>query len=229
MSSTTAGWPLVQLLAEPTRRRIFDTVRAARVPVTREDVSASTGVSRRLAAFHLDQLAAAGLLSVDYARPDGRSGPGAGRPAKRYAAVPVDVEVSIPERRPDIAARILARAVDEADAGTDSRSKAVEIAAAEGERMGLACRRGTRLSTRKTLDAAGEALDGLGYEPVRDGSCIRLRNCPFHAVVEVAPQLVCGINVALVDGILRGIGGAPDVQARLEGERPDCCVTVAAR
>jgi predicted ArsR family transcriptional regulator len=113
MSSNASDWARVQLLTEPTRRRIYDAVRTSRDPVTRDAVAKATGVSRRLAAFHLDLLADSGLLSVDYARPPGRTGPGAGRPAKRYRAEDVDVEVSLPPRRYDIAARVLARAVAE--------------------------------------------------------------------------------------------------------------------
>ena len=230
MSSTSDRWALVHLLAEPTRRTIYDAVRAGREPMTREQVAAAAGVSRRLAAFHLDLLADAGLLAIDYARPAGRTGPGAGRPAKRYAAVDVDVEVSIPVRRPDIAARILARAVDEAAPGGDVRQVAHRVATEEGERVGAARRTGRRLGVDGTLDAATGALDDLGYEPERRGRCVRLRNCPFESVVDVAPQLVCGVNQALVSGVLDGLAGHAAVSARLVDERqpPDCCVTLDA-
>src|SRR3954471_15269157 len=137
--SSPSGWDTVHLLSEPTRRRIYATVREAESPLTREAVAATAGVSRRLAAFHLDALATAGLLSVDYARPPGRTGPGAGRPAKRYAAVDTDVSVSVPARRYDIAARVLARAIVEAD-GDDAGETAMRVARDEGERIGGTCR-----------------------------------------------------------------------------------------
>ena len=231
--SSEQAWTALHLLAEPTRRRVYDAVRAAEVPVTREDVASATGIARRLAAFHLDLLTQAGLLLADYARPPGRTGPGAGRPAKRYRPVAVDLELQVPARRYDLAARILARAVDDAGGSAgikDARERAMQVARAEGEQIGRLRRSGGRLSADETLVAAREVLDDLGYEPTAPaGGCVRLRNCPFHAVVDVAPQLVCGVNDELVSGVLRGLGGHRSVTADLDGVPPDCCVTVAAR
>jgi len=228
MSSDPATAAL-HLLAEPTRRRIYDAVRAADLPQTREDIAAATGFNRRLAAFHLDLLADGGLLQVDYARPPGRSGPGAGRPAKRYRPAPVEIELRVPARRYDLAARILARAVEESGAG-DARGEAMRAARDEGEQIGRLRRPGGRLSAVATLDTVQQVLGDLGYEPARaDERCIRLRNCPFRSVVDVAPSLVCGVNDELVTGLLDGMGGHDSVTAALDGAPPDCCVTVARR
>ena len=229
-SADDAGstWEALHLLAEPTRRRVYLAVRAADSPATRDAVAEATGISRRLAAFHLDLLADAGLLTTDYARPPGRRGPGAGRPAKRYRAAPVDLELSLPARRYDIAARILARAVNEAPAG-DTRGQALAVAREEGERIGSLRRPGGRMSVGATLDAARVVLEDLGYEPLWSDDCLRLRNCPFHAVVDVAPDLVCGVNDELIGGVLDGLEGHARVRAALDGVPPDCCVTVARR
>ena len=228
--SSDERWGLVNLLAEPTRRRVYEAMRAADAPLTRDDVAASTGVSRRLSAFHLDVLAEAGLLTVTYARPPGRSGPGAGRPAKRYAAAPIELDVSVPARRYDIAARILARAMVDPTPGA-AADRAIAIARDEGERIGELRRSGSRrLSVSDTLETTERVLTDLGYEPRCDGDgCVRLRNCPFDAVVDVAPQLVCGVNDAFVSGMLSGIRGHRSVTAALDGAPPDCCVTVARR
>ena len=225
MSSQPDDWALVQLLAEPTRRRVYDAARTARRPVTRDEIAAAIGVSRRLAAFHLDLLAEAGLLTVDYARPPGRTGPGAGRPAKRYAAQGGDVAVSVPGRRYDLAGRLLARAVD---AGVkDTKAEAERLAGAEGERIGVLRRPRGRLGVRATIDAVDETLADLGFEPRRDGdTCLRLTNCPFDALVDVAPTVMCGMNHALVGGVLRGLQGHRSVTATLQPRPPECCVTV---
>lgn len=226
--SSADDWQLVQLLAEPTRRRVFDVVRSSSEPMTRDAVADGAGISRRLAAFHLDLLADAGLLSVDYARPPGRSGPGAGRPAKRYRASGVAVELTVPPRRYDVAARILARAVNESPA--DASAGAAGIAREEGRRLGALRRAGSRMTAAATLEAAEEVLGDLGYEPEREGDrCLRLRNCPFHAVVDVAPELVCGMNGEFICGLLDGMQGHRSVTAALDGPAPDCCVTVARR
>src|SRR5690348_3923495 len=125
--SSEQAWTALHLLAEPTRRRVYDAVRASDTPLTREEVATATDIGRRLAAFHLDLLTDAGLLTADYARPAGRTGPGAGRPAKRYAAAAVDLELQVPARRYDVAARILAKAVDTSD-GSDARERARAVA-----------------------------------------------------------------------------------------------------
>jgi predicted ArsR family transcriptional regulator len=226
--SSDPAWNALHLLAEPTRRRVYEAVRAGDGPMTRDAVADATGVGRRLAAFHLDLLADAGLLEVDYARPAGRSGPGAGRPAKRYVPAAIDVELSLPARRYDVAARILARAIEEADGG-DARQTAMAVARDEGEQIGRMRRPGGRLSAADTLSAAAGVLADLGYEPASTGGCVRLRNCPFHAVADVAPALVCGVNDELVSGMLHGLGGHRSVTAALDGAAPDCCVTVAKR
>ena len=230
MSSDGDRWSLVHLLAEPTRRRVYESVRAAREPMTRDDVAASVGVARRLAAFHLDLLADAGLLTVSYARPPGRSGPGAGRPSKRYGVADVDLEVSVPARRYDIPARILARAIEESSPG-DVRAASTSVAYDEGERIGRMRRPAKRMTINDSMVAANDVLDDLGYEPEQaDASCIKLRNCPFHAVVDVAPQLVCRLNESFLSGLLSGVGAHRSVAAKLDGETPpDCCVTIARR
>jgi predicted ArsR family transcriptional regulator len=230
LSSAEERWQLVHLLAEPTRRRVYEAVRSARVPMTRDDVARHSGVSRRLATFHLDLLADAGLLTVDYARPPGRSGPGAGRPAKRYVAREVDVDVSLPDRRYDVAARILARAVDRSSArpNGDVRAEALTVAREEGEAVGSSRRPpGRQRSARAALVAAAPALADLGYEPDLDEDVRRmtLRNCPFHAVVDVAPDLVCSVNGEFIRGVVDGLGcGRLDICG--DGVPPDCCVTL---
>ncbi|HVV75691.1 MAG TPA: ArsR family transcriptional regulator [Mycobacteriales bacterium] len=213
------AWELAQLLSEPHRREVYRVVRQARRPLTRDEVSRATGINRRLTAFHLDRLAAAGFLDTDYARPEGRlGGPGSGRPAKRYTASGIEVELSVPARHYVFAARLLARAVS--DRPDDAAAASYDVARAEGRRIGEANR---PPSARRARAAVVTALDDLGYEPVDDGKpAIRLRNCPFRAVADVAPGLVCGMNRELVAGILEGAGVAGD--AELGGEAPDCCV-----
>src|SRR5581483_5826850 len=83
-------------------------------PVDRDEAAAAVGIGRPLAAFHLDRLADAGLLAVEYRRRTGRSGPGAGRPAKFYRpADPDGVQVSVPPRRYVVPARLFAEALEQ--------------------------------------------------------------------------------------------------------------------
>lgn len=228
MSTTDPPLPppdalVLEMLAEPTRRQVYDVVRRSAAPMTRENVARTLDISVRLAAFHLDRLADGGLLSVDFARPEGRGGPGAGRPAKRYSAAHRDVEVALPPRRYHLVARILAAAVSTAP--DDATAEALAIADAEGRQVGEAHAAGGR-SSRHRLTAAAAALESLGYEPRRERGRLCLGNCPFDGVVDVSPTLVCGLNQRLVQGVLDGLGVADRCSAELDGVPPDCCVTV---
>jgi predicted ArsR family transcriptional regulator len=218
----------MQLLAEPTRRALLQACRRAGSPLTREELATEVGISRRLAAFHLDLLAEAGLLTVDYARPAGRSGPGAGRPAKRYTAADVDVEVSVPPRRYDVAARVMARGLaTAAEHGTDALETTFDVAREEGERIGKLRRAPGRLSAGATTAAAMDVLTDLGYEPHRESSsCVELCNCPFDSAVDVATDVVCGLNQRFVAGLLSGIGGHRNVRAELDPAPDRCCVVL---
>ncbi|MDN5859741.1 MAG: helix-turn-helix domain-containing protein, partial [Pseudonocardia sp.] len=161
----------VSSLGDPVRRRLYDCVAAHDEPVSRDDAAAAAGISRTLAAYHLDKLTEAGLLTSTYARPAGRSGPGAGRPAKHYARSGRELTVSLPPRNYALLAEIMTQAVSAADASGAVRA-ALEAAA----------RKAGQAAATTGPDLPG-ALRACGYEPVRtpDGD-IELRNCPFHQV-----------------------------------------------
>lgn len=219
-------WAALEALAEPRRREVFHFVAAQARAVTRDDVAAGLGMNRPLAAHHLDRLVDAGLLVATFARPAGRGGPGAGRPAKRYSPAQPEVTVSVPPRRYDVAARIFARALT---SGQDARESVPAIAAEEGRNTGLAHAAGAPLRVEATLSRATHLLEGLGYVPERSRTCVRLRNCPFHSVLDIAPELMCGANHAFLAGVLDGLGGSPRVAAVLDPQPgSDCCVQLRA-
>jgi predicted ArsR family transcriptional regulator len=224
--TTPAAWDVAHVLSEPTRRLVFGVVRRERRPLTRDDVARESGVNRRLTTFHLDRLCEAGLLVADYARPTGRpGGPGAGRPAKRYVAADIELDLSVPPRHYEFAARLLAQAITSAphDAVAGSR----EVAHAEGQRVGSLRRPAGRATAKRNRTAVVDALTDLGYEPAPDEvDRLRLRNCPFRAVADVAPDLVCGMNCELVAGLLEGLG-LDRGRVSLDPDPPHCCVTVA--
>jgi|SRR3954471_17379538 len=228
-NSIEDDWGLVQLLSDPQRRAVFSLVRRAREPMSRDDVASALQVSRPLAVFHLDRLAEAGLLEVSYARPPGRGGPGAGRPAKRYAAAGVEVSATIPATRYDLAARLFARALADA-AGDDATLRAAELAEDAGRSIGSAGAVTGRAGVRRYLNAAAKALDSLGYEPERVApDRLRLRNCPFRAVVAESAETMCLVNQRFVHGVLDGLRAGDVLRATADGTTPNCCVTVHVR
>jgi predicted ArsR family transcriptional regulator len=212
------------VLDEPTRRRLYLFVRAAGHPVTRDEAAAHTGISRKLAAFHLDRLVDAGLLEPGpLPRPASRR---RGRARKTYEPSGVVLDVSIPPRRYDLAGELLAHAIQSCGAGERPDAAARRVAFERGRRIGGAARPKTR-SKRSLESRELVMLADQGYEPVRERDRIVLRSCPFEAVARTAPELVCGMNQALLEGALRGIGDA-DTEAILEPVPGRCCVELRA-
>ena len=197
--------------------------------MTRDVAAEAAGISRSLAAFHLDKLVDRGLLKFEYARPEGRSGPGAGRPSKVYEPSDVEVEVSIPERHYDVIGKLLVDSIL-AEPGQKARvGAAAKVAAGEGLRIGEQIRAENRIrppGTERALATAADILRDRGYEPypTEDGS-LRLRSCPYHVVARHAPELVCGMNRAFIEGIIRGIGNQ-SLEVALEPTPGQCCVVL---
>lgn len=213
-------------LGEPARRQLYLYVAGRPGDVSRDQAARAVGISRSLAGFHLDRLVEEGLLEASFRRLSGRSGPGAGRPAKLYRRSDRQVEVSVPERRYELAARILATAVD-ASGSPKTRNALVETARAIGERIGAKARAraGSRPGRKRLIAGMTDALAEQGYEPVTAEGELRLGNCPFHALVAEHRDLVCGMNLALMKGVVEGmeLAAAKPVLAPADGR---CCVCV---
>ena len=208
-------------LHEPMRRAVYEYAARSAEPVGRNEVAEALGIGRTLAAFHLDRLAAAGLLEVSYARLSGRTGPGAGRPAKLYRRSAAEHSVSLPPRRYLDAAGLLAEAVE--SAGADEHLFAA--ARRRGRAMGREA--ATPGATPAAVTAVGlvEVLAGQGYEPAPGDGRIVLGNCPFHAVARDYPPLVCGMNLALVEGLVEELPASGAVP-RMEPGAGRCCVVI---
>src|SRR5262245_46287220 len=159
----------IAALAEPVRRDLYRYVVAQPTPVTREDAATGTGVPLHTAKFHLDKLVDEGLLEFEFARPEGRGGPGAGRPAKRYRRSTRELSVSVPERHYELAGRLLARAITEAEARRVKVGDALARGARDaGHELGRRARtRATSARRRHLRDAASETLVEFGFEPRR--------------------------------------------------------------
>ncbi|MFF3335221.1 helix-turn-helix transcriptional regulator [Streptomyces sp. NPDC002888] len=203
----------VAALDEPTRRKLYDHVVRQPNPVSRDEAAAALGLARQTAAFHLDRLADESLLDVVYERRSGRSGPGAGRPAKLYRRSLRQVAVSLPDRRYELAGRLLAQAVEESAATGEPVRDVLHRRAEE---------LGTRLGGQ---DDAGvfDLLERHGFEPRREGDAVVLANCPFHALAREHTETVCGMNLRLLHGVLRGLHET-GLEARLAPSPGRCCV-----
>jgi predicted ArsR family transcriptional regulator len=186
-------------LADPVRRELYRWVVAQAEPVSRDQAAAGAAVPRHTAKFHLDRLVTDGLLETEFRRLTGRRGPGAGRPAKLYRRSARQVSLTLPPRQYELAAQIMAAALD-----GGGGPEALHTAAAEVGRQ------------------AGTSLEALGYEPRERDGVVELLNCPFHALAAEHTALVCGMNLHLVGALLEG----SERRAVLDPAPGRCCVTV---
>ena len=219
----------VAALAEPTRRALYDLVAASTEAVGRDDAAAASGISRELAAFHLDRLVEAGLLQTEFRRRSGRTGPGAGRPAKLYRRAARDITVSLPARQYERAADLMATALQRLPGGSGIEA-AARAARERGTSIGTEARRraGRRLGRSRARAALVEVLRGAGYEPDVDADgTVCLRNCPYDALVPDHRDVTCGMNLAWAEGVIDGLR-VPGVRAELAPEPGRCCVVVRA-
>ena len=213
-------------LDDPVRRSLYFFVVQRQREVGRDEAARAVGVSRTLAGFHLDRLADEGLLEISFRRLSGRAGPGAGRPAKLYHRSDRQLAVSLPQREYEFAARILATAID-ASGAPATRHALKKTARRIGQQIGAEARAraGARPGRKRLLAGTVAALAAQGYEPEQANGELRLRNCPFHALVSEHKDLVCGMNLALIEGVVDG-ADLPGADALLAPTPGRCCVSL---
>lgn len=224
-TSNADGLAAIGALAERTRRAVYDFVAGSADWVSRDEVAEATRLERGTASHHLERLIKDGLLKADYRRLGGRTGRGAGRPAKLYRRADRDISVSLPQREYELAGRLLAAAADR------SRVDGVDITTALAEVAGDAGRRiaddiAVRHPLRAGDDAIMEALAEHGFEPRREeGGMVVLSNCPFHKLAQEHPELICGMNLCLLSAAVEGIDESGLV-AKFDPRLGRCCVTL---
>lgn len=190
--------------------------------VGRDEAATALDLATHKAKFHLDRLVDDGLLSTEFRRLSGRTGPGAGRPSKLYRRAETAFDVSLPPRRYDLVGAILAAGVERTAAGENLDAALADTARAEGLALGSGAATGTA-----DLHRVAEVLASQGYEPRVDDAAVVLANCPFDDLAQRHTNLVCGLNVAFVQGVTDGVG-CPGARALLEPDAGRCCVTVRA-
>jgi predicted ArsR family transcriptional regulator len=209
-------------LASPLRRRLYELVAEAGTAVGRDEAATSAGISRSLAAYHLDRLVDAGLLEASFSR-GGRRGAGGGRPAKLYRRSRREFVLQAPPRDYQLLGELLVRAADE-DRSGGVRSTLERVAYNLGRGLGQQTKR-NGATARKELT---NALRLRGFEPVEDEhGTIRLRNCPFEKVASECPDVVCNLNLRLLQGVIEGLG-LREERALLEPQEGRCCVVIRA-
>ena len=233
----TGGHPLdaaddlraVGLLADPIRRRLYDYLRERDEPVGREEAARHARIKARLAAFHLDKMADAGLLDVEYRRLSGRAGPGAGRTAKVYSVSSRSFSVLIPQTRYALAASMMASALSAGVPRADGPESLEDVATTVGGGIGDEIRQQTQTGSARR-EAVWSKLEQLGYEPrAEESGEWALRNCIFSELSASHRELVCGMNAAFVAGIVSG-ARLPSLRAERRREAwPACCIRLISQ
>lgn len=215
-SSTSSPDPDVAALADPVRRSLYRALVRSPVPLSRDQLVRMLNLAPSTAAFHLERMAREGLLETESKKLGTRTGPGSGRPTKLYKPVLDEVSVSFPSRDYELAARLLASAIETSIMTAEPIEEALRtIAYQEGQRLGLLAG-----STEK-------ALADHGFEPESDAQGLVLGNCPFHRLAKDHTQLVCSLNASLLQGTLDGCN---DTRHRIEAAPEDapCCARLTA-
>jgi predicted ArsR family transcriptional regulator len=218
MRGLERGSAAIGALEDDLRKRMYLFIRTQTHPVSRDEAAEAVGISRKLAAFHLDKLVEKGLLDASYDHPVERPLHRPGRSSKLYEPSGMSVDVSVPERRYDLLAEVLAEAVTAG--GADA--VACDIASRRGTALG---RHAPRSWADPPFATALKLLASHGFEPIGDteSGAVWLRNCPFHDVARQDPELVCQMNLAFIQGVLQGLEAA-DVRAELDPGPRRCCI-----
>ncbi|HKC26682.1 MAG TPA: hypothetical protein VKB75_01600 [Jatrophihabitans sp.] len=216
----------VAALQDDVRRSLYEHVRVAGAPVTREAAADAVGISRKLAAFHLDKLVELGLLQSGFGPPRARR---VGRAPRVYEPAPVAIAIHVPHRAPELLAGIFVEAVTQARVGDDTERAARRVAHSRGVAVGSQARsvRPGRVGVERAVSTAHAVLAEQGFEPYRSGDAVRLRNCPFHPLAAQAPALVCGLNRDYLAGVVEGLGADGAVVAELAPRPGECCVQIS--
>jgi predicted ArsR family transcriptional regulator len=218
----------VAALADPIRCELYLYVSAQPAPVSRDQAADALGLVRHTAKFHLDKLAEEGLLDISFKRFSERRGPGAGRPTKLYARSSRQLSVILPERHYDLAGQLLATAIENAAAKGSTPADALRaVAAGWGRDVADQARAtaGPEPSGERLVACACQALTENGYEAQRTSGTIVLRNCPFDALAREHTELVCGMNLAIMDAATKQLEET-GLSARLEPAPDRCCVVL---
>jgi predicted ArsR family transcriptional regulator len=207
-------------LADPVRRRLYRFVAQQPDAVSRDQAAEGVEVPRHTAKFHLDRLVDEGLLVPEFRRLTGRTGPGAGRPAKLYRRSRKELSVSLPSRRYDLVGQVLADAVERSLDGVPM-ARAVHEAADNAARIVTDA---YPPAADNELARIGEVLTELGYEPQLEEGLV-LRNCPYDRLAQDHRELVCGMNLAFVTAVGDRLG-CSGVETGAERVAGRCCVRV---
>jgi predicted ArsR family transcriptional regulator len=197
---------LTATLGDSTRRGIYIAVRESSEPLTASQIAEMFDIHPNVARHHLDRLATDGYLDISRRRPEGRSGPGAGRPAKCYSASGKEIDVHYPSRRLDLLTDLLMAVIvrlDPANAGAVAKQVGYEYGAAVAEEIGLP----SDSDFPRAVRAVAQAMTGVGFGMTADVDASQLitSHCPFGELATSHPDVVCSLDQGLIAGLMNSV------------------------
>ena len=221
-------------IGDPDLRRTLVFARAQARSVTADEVAREHQVHRNVARARLERLVEAGLLVPSFERRTGRTGPGAGRPAKTYRVAPELSSIEFPQRHYESLVSLLAETLP-------SRARPRRLYEV-GVDFGAELARTARLRPAKLLGGAVErvcaALGRLGYQAsVGELQCgravITTPTCPLRPLVRADPKLAMldrGMWAGLVTSALRASDAQTvtcETTAACQSDAADCRIQLA--
>lgn len=195
----------LEAVGDPGLREALLFARAEARPVTSDELAEHCGIHRTVARSRLERLEGAGLVEAAFERRNGRSGPGAGRPAKTYRVAPELTGIEFPPRHYEALVGLLAEHVP----ARTLRPVGVAFGRMLAQNAGVRPLR----SRRRGLERVCSAVRSLGYQASLESldgprAVLATPTCPLRPLVVARPDAAAidaGMWIGLTEAALAGV------------------------
>jgi len=190
---------ILKALGDNTRYAIYLELARSPLPLSTAEIADMLDLHVNTVRPHLERMREVGLLDVR-----SEASGGVGRPHHRYSLAADAPALGLEPSPFPMLANVLLEAAHEA--GLEP-SDLLEAGRSQGRADARAWPEGT-----DGLEALIGEQARLGFDPevvdLEDGAVIAFAHCPFRALAEQHPDLVCSLHCGLVDGLVGELGGA---------------------
>lgn len=217
---------LTAALGDPTRRAIYVAIRESPEPMTTARIAELFEIHPNVARHHLDKLATDGWLVVSHRRHTGKSGPGAGRPAKTYEASKREVSIHFSPRRYELLVELLMRVLQRV-APDQVSGIAQEVGMEYGRELAEEIGAPEDAGYAEAVQAVAVAMTGLGFsmDPDVEGQRLLTSHCPFGEAASDHPDVVCSLDRGIITGLVGSLGAGCEPVLVPHSQPGDDCVT----